>query len=69
MILCHLGAPQVGSEALVVFWMGLETSKDAFVSPGLPGVLQRSPMGILSTTSHSNAFSLWDRPPKNVCCH
>jgi len=27
-------------------------------SPGVPGVLQRSQMGILRTTSHSDTFSL-----------
>ena len=52
----------MGSEGLVVFWKGLEMSQRCLGvprgSPGVRGVLQRSPMGIWRTTSQSNTFSL-----------
>ena len=45
-----------------VIQKGLEMSQRGLFeirgSPGVPGVLQRSPMGILRTTSHSDTFSL-----------
>ena len=56
------GGPHLGLSGPGVIQKGLEMSqRDLEVtkgSPGVRGVLQRSQMGILRTTSHSDMFSL-----------